>query len=773
MQNEDVVATELMGDVWPVTAPGSDPAGEDPVLYGHVELTPRGAFEARSVQTFSLTYTVGRYGIDDTGSIRVVFRFMGDWGDLQTTNPRGYNYVTASCSTGSRISLQYAKTGHQRPWFRCLTARLHGGYLREGDTITIEFGDSSQGSPGMTMQSFCEAGFEFKVLADVCAVGHYIPLPETPYISIVAGPPSVWKAVLPTARKPDEKFQLGLKAEDHWGNPTPLAQGKFRLQSSMKVNGLPDSIDYPLGERSMTFENLSVSDTGVVWIKVTDETGNCIATAGPLHIRDDLSAYWGDLHGQSGESIGITTSRNYFDFARNKSFLDVSGHQANDFQVNNAFWKYLNELTHEYHEDNRFVVFPGYEWSGNTAVGGDRNVFFRTEGRQIRRSSHALITDRSDIETDASTATALFEALQDEDCVVYAHVGGRYADIAQAHDGRLETAMEIHSAWGTFEWLLTDGFKLGHRCGVVCNSDGHKGRPGASYPGVATFGAYGGLTCFLTDDFTRDGLFECMRRRHHYGTTGCRMHMQVDVEFGAEVTLYKRDPNCYDNPESESVSSVMMGDIVKTDAATAKLNLHVNAHAPIERIEVRNGEEVVEVLRPYTEKYADNTARVRVLWSGAEYRGRGRQSNWTGRTRFTHSRVTRLEKINAWNHERKLVQNGSDTIEWDAMTTGNFGGFDVWLDIDKQKASVDLSCNHGSISAPTNSLNLTGVQLDAGGLKRQINIYRLPEELTETEMKASVEVPLHSNGDNQLWICVFTEDGFQGWSSPVFVFSKG
>ena len=162
-----------------------------------------------------------------------------------------------------------------------------------------------------------------------------------------------------------------------------------------------------------------------------------------------------------------------------------------------------------------------------------------------------------------------------------------------------------------------------------------------------------------------------------------------------------------------------------------------------------------------------------MLWSGAEYRGRGRQSNWTGRTRFTHSRVTRLEKINAWNHERKLVQNGSDTIEWDAMTTGNFGGFDVWLDIDKQKAAVDLSCNHGSISAPTNSLNLTGVQLDAGGLKRQINIYRLPEELTETEMKASVEVPLHSNGDNQLWICVFTEDGFQAWSSPVFVFNKG
>ena len=56
---------------------------------------------------------------------------------------------------------------------------------------------------------------------------------------------------------------------------------------------------------------------------------------------------------------------------------------------------------------------------------------------------------------------------------MYAHVGGRYADINKAHDPRLETAMEIHSAWGTFVWLLTDGFPLGHRSSVVCNSDEH------------------------------------------------------------------------------------------------------------------------------------------------------------------------------------------------------------------------------------------------------------------------------------------------------------
>ncbi|MCS5660558.1 MAG: DUF3604 domain-containing protein, partial [Dehalococcoidia bacterium] len=424
-----VVAGQLVGDVWPSAQPG-----EDPVLYGHVSLDPIGAFEVRSLQTFRLVYTVGRYGIDDTGSIRVVFRVVGDWGFLQMNEPKGYNFVTANTNTKARLSLDYSGIGHQRPWFKSLTVRLHGGYLSEDDTITITFGDTSQGSPGMKMQTFCEPGFEFKVLADVCAVGHYYPLAETPHISIVPGKVHQWKAVLPTLRHPGSVFRLGIKAEDNWGNPTDQASGQFTLKSTHPVEGLPNTIDYPLGKKSLILDQLKVKEPGVVRIQMLDENGTCVAEAGPLLIEDSgFSGYWGDLHGQSGESIGITTSRDYFEFARDKAFLDVTGHQANDFQVNNAFWKYLNELTAQYHVDGRFVVFPGYEWSGNTAVGGDRNVFFRDEGRQIRRSSHALLDDRTDIDTDSPSAAQLFEDLRDEDCIVYAHVGGRYADIAQAH----------------------------------------------------------------------------------------------------------------------------------------------------------------------------------------------------------------------------------------------------------------------------------------------------------------------------------------------------
>ena len=761
---ESVVDPKLVGDAWPSVSPG-----EDPVLYGHVELDPQGAFEVRSPQTFRLIYTVGRYGIDDTGGIRVVFRYFGDWGALQTTDPTAYNFVTATTSTSARIELQYSGAGHQRPWFKGLTAKLHGGYLREGDIVTIVFGDTSGGSPGMQMQTFVESGFEFKVLADVCAVGHYVPLANTPAVSIVPGPPKFWRAVLPTLRRPGEPFQLGLKAEDLWGNPSDLASARLRLVPNVEVENLPERVEYLLGTKSMTFENLKVHEPGRLWVEALLDNER-VCEAGPLLIRQgEVSGYWGDLHGQSGESIGVTTSRQYFDFARNKSFLDVTGHQANDFQVNNAFWAYLNQLTEHYQEDGRFVTFPGYEWSGNTAVGGDRNVYFRTEDRQIHRSSHALLPDRSDIDTDAPDAKALFAALQDEDCVVYAHVGGRYADIAYAHDPRLETAMEIHSAWGTFEWLLTDGFPLGHRCGVVCNSDGHKGRPGASYPGAATFGAYGGLTCFYASELTRDGIFSCLRQRHHYGTTGCRLHLEVSVHASGGGLLFDRDPKVFADASSTRVDEVMMGDIYQTDDKSVTLSVQVEAPAAIERVEVRNGVEVLQTLRPYT--VADLGSRIRVVWSGAEYRGRGRQSDWIGHARFDGCHIDHIAKINAWNHERLLEQRGSDTVEWNAITTGNFGGFDAYLD-DVDDSRLDLNCNHGSLALQLDRLGIDDAVMEAGGLERRIRVFRLPDHNPHRSLQGSVDVALQPWGDNPLWVCVTTEDGFQAWSSPIFVYRQ-
>jgi hypothetical protein len=160
-----------------------------------------------------------------------------------------------------------------------------------------------------------------------------------------------------------------------------------------------------------------------------------------------------------------------------------------------------------------------------------------------------------------------------------------------------------------------------------------------------------------------------------------------------------------------------------------------------------------------------------VLWSGAEYRGRGRTTTWKGRARFAGATIRRLEKINIWNHERLVAQQGSDTVQFDTITTGNYGGFDVWLD-GGDGGKLDLVSNHGALDLALDAIGLDDCIMEAGGLERRIKVFRLPDRLATRELTESVDIPLRPVGDNPIWISVYTEDGFQAWSSPIFAYRQ-
>ena len=82
----------------------------------------------------------------------------------------------------------------------------------------------------------------------------------------------------------------------------------------------------------------------------------------------------------------------------------------------------------------------------------------------------------------------------------------------------------------------------------------------------------------------------------------------------------------------------------------------------------------------------------------------------------------------------------------------------------------DLACNHGALEVPLDDIGLDDVVMEAGGLERRIRAFRLPNENRCREMNETVKLDLHPSGDNPIWVSVFTEDGFQAWSSPIFVF---
>ena len=735
---------------------------------GHAMISPDTPCEAGSFASLTLTYTAGYFGIDDTGSLKIVHRFASDMGKMQFNDPAGWNYVTAEASNGAVLELRYDMKGNIRPWDKPLLIRVQRGFLRDGETITVRIGDTRKGSPGIRIQTFTEPTFEFKVLVDAFATYNYVELPLQPTISVVAGPPVGFKAILPTQRKIGQSFNFGFKGEDKWGNPSHQTKGRFLLEPSLPVKGLPLHIDIDDARLATTLRDLSVEQTGELRVTVRDAAGSIVCTSNPLRIEAalDLLPFWADLHGQSEETIGTNSARELIEFARDQAFLDAMSHQGNDFQITTPFWEELNRLTAEYNKDGQFIIFPGYEWSGNTGLGGDRNVMFRDEGRQIHRSHHALVEDLSDVATDSNSAADLFTALKDENAVVFAHIGGRYADIKVAHDGRIERSVELHSDWGTFEWLLEDAFDQGYRVGVLANSDGHKGRHGARHPGASLFGAYGGLSCLLAKDLSRDALFEALRRRHHYASTGCRVHLDTRVRFDSPAQLYGDDPNLGGSVIS-TVLEARMGDILQCDDDSVTLEIDVSAGAPIERIEIRNRTSVFETWRPYAQPQLGR--RIRIIWEGSEYRGRGRQSVWDGTATFEGNSIESFQSINLWNIDKPLHKSQHNQLSWSALTTGGFGGADILL---KEGTSGTLKFDTGLVKA---NINLADIGLEdtvlktSGGIKRQARVFRMPEENKAFTAKLSRRIPRSKVFEDALYVCITLEDGHLIWSSPTYL----
>lgn len=711
---------------------------------GSATLEPQAECIAGEFWRFTLTYTAGFFGIDDSGSIKVAYRFASDMAVPQFTDPLAANFVSIHATNGAQLEYRFDVKGNIRPWDRVIYVKVVRGFLRADDQIVLQFG-GDWSSQGFQMQTFCEV-FEFKVLVDAFATCDYVELAERLQISIVAGDAESYKVIGPSKVVAGAPFRFAVKAEDRWGNPTDRVNAVLRLTSSLPVEGLERSIVLNSSTPFCVMNELRCYEEGVLTVQLTNEAGQALAASNPCQIVHAASVlpFWGDIHGQSEETIGTNSVRDYFLFARDKAFIDVAAHQGNDFQITNEFWAKLQTLTQRLNQPGTFVTIPGYEWSGNTGVGGDRNVFFLQEGEQIQRSSHALVSDLADEWSDCYTSNDLFAALANRDAFVLAHVGGRYSDLSLDEPAAVVQAVEVHSAWGTFEWLLHDALRLGMRPGVMANSDGHKGRPGASYPGASKFGSYGGLTCFYCAELSREALFECVRNRCHYGTTGARIIVEVSVECGGVAGV--------------------MGDLLVGPDATADLVLHVVGTAPVERIDFFHGTDLVSTVRPYSTD--DSSRRIRIQWEGAEYRGRGRETVWDGYLELEGNSLTSLTPVNFWNPDKKVTQQNSRRVEWQSITTGGCVGIDLYMD-DPGRGTMQLRTPLVEAEIAIGNIGYEDTVFDAGGLGRALRVYRLPE--AETSLQVSLKQRFNLNsGDNPLYVRVTQQDGHRAWSSPVY-----
>ena len=265
---------------------------------------------------------------------------------------------------------------------------------------------------------------------------------------------------------------------------------------------------------------------------------------------------------------------------------------------------------------------------------------------------------------------------------------------------------------------------------------------------------------------SRDALFEALRKRRHYGTTGPRLFMDVRARFAAPVTLFSDDPKL--GPVEMCTTQVAeMGDIVAPGKTSMTLLAEVIGTAPVEQVDVLHGKHVATTVRPF--KVGILSRRIRVRWEGAEYRGRGRETLWQSKLALTGNRMTRFAPVNFLNPERgvKEIEPGRE-LAWTSVTTGNIAGLDLWL----EKARAGTLCIQSNVVS--GSVDLAALEdmpavFDGGGLGRKLMIYRLPEEDWGRNVTFRHAVKFSGGADLPVYIRVTQADGNQAWSSPIYL----
>ena len=720
-----------------------------PENIGTATITPTGPVVAAKMGTWKVRYVVGGFGIDDGGHIRVAHRQVSDWEMPQFDKPSDSGFTTVRSNTSATLEPHAFHNVHKRPLRRALQVDVHDGALAPGDWIEITYGETGSGSPGLRAQSFVELRSEFRVFVDAFGANSYEPVAEQPWVPVIGGSAVALEVIGPSDVRQGGAFTLSVRAMDAWGNTDKRFAGDVALRANLAVKGLPADASFSVADAGVLLvEGIVAKEHGELRIEATSDDPACSAVSNALRFHDSdhrWNLYWGDLHGQTMETVGVNPARDYLRFARDEARIDFIGHQGNDFQITNEFWAELTGLMREFNDPGRFVTFLGYEWSGNTPAGGDRNVHFLGDEGDLHRSSHALIDDLSDSDSDRCPVSRIYETFAGRDDVMLVpHVGGRRANF-DFFDPSLEHVVEIHSSHGTFEWFGLDALRRGYKVGFICASDVHTGKPGASRPsagtGMESFGVRGGLGGIYAESLTRESLWEALKARRCYGTTGDRIAIWFE---------------CDGEPMGGEVSSV----------GGLSFEGSVHGTSPIQSLEILRAGEPVFEMRPRSG--GPDSRRLRVTWTGADGRGRRRGTNWDGGLSLTGGRIAAVETVGFDHPGERITDRRSSSVAWNSGTAGDLDGIELTLE-DSDGVVLSFAAGPANFDKRLDEIGRAPWRFDGGAVGRWIELEWVNPELDQNSMEISHAIRGPDAQAGAYYLRVVQKDCEMAWTSPIYV----
>jgi hypothetical protein len=704
--------------------------------YGHATLDCPETVVAGSYASWTIQYTVGALGMDDGSTLKVASNVSSDWGVPQFEDPAADNYATVETSGDAAVEAEYDPHGHVRPMRDTVTVHVSDGSLEHGDTITLTLGDRSGESLGHQAQSFPERDFELWVLVDPFETGELARVPGELRFDFVAGPAEELVAVAPSTS--DGTAEVRVRGVDFWGNAARGYEGTVAVEADGETLAAAEVTE---GAATVPVE----LEEGVHRLRVADEERGLATTTNPVVVDGDHDTlFWGDIHGQSGETVGTGTVREYFEFARDYGFLDFASHAGNDFQITESLWDTIQDAVGEFHDPGEFVTFLCYEWSANSPNGGDHNVYFRGEEAELHPSSSwQSATEDGGPRHDGTCPVAdLYERYEGrEDVFIIPHQGGRPARYGDWFDPELTPFVEILSVWGVFEWFGREALDREYPVGFVAGSDDHTGRLGASRPTNEADWAFpvdGGMMAAYAEDLSRDTLWESFEERRIYGTTGARILLDV------------------------AVAGAGMGEDVAVDG-DPQIDVSVHGTAPLQRLDVFRGAAREPIA---TEFFDAGEDRIELTWTGASSKDRHKIEDWSGALSLDAGRVADVEEVGFDHPTAGVTDRTNTTVRWEGTTAGNYQGLRVDLDA-PEDATLTFAAGPVNRQFRVGELDERRV-VDAGFLDRRLELRPVGESSTLDAERSVVDADAGS-GTTPYYVRVRQVDGEMAWSSPVFV----
>ena len=491
--------------------------------------------------TYVLEYTAGPLGVAEGGALYFQVSPFWFWETPQVrdaTNGGSENTRVETAESG--VALRCSTVGPQ-----CLQIVVGGAPLPAGAKVKITYGVQRTAPPfgAARVDAYAEAEESFFLWVDGDGNGTRALVRDEPRFAILPGPARDLVVHVPSEVAAGAEFEVALAFLD--GNVN--AATDFTGEVALTGDGLelPATVAFAAADRGRKRVRAKATGEGVHRIVAAAHGSTPAApkfeprASNPLVVNGaPRRVLWADLHGHSCLSDGTGTPEDYYDYARHVAALDVAVLTDHDhwgirkLDTSPELWQRIRKAAAAANEPGRFTTLLGFEWT--SWLYGHRHVLYF--GADAADDAKREVISSVDAATDSPQGLwAALRATKARALTFPHHPAGEPVPIdwSIAPDPEFEPVVEITSVHGTSEapdaprriegarkgHYVRDALARGYRLGFVGSGDSHNGHPGL----VHLDGPCGGLAAIVAEDDTRAAIYDALKRRLCWATSGPRI----------------------------------------------------------------------------------------------------------------------------------------------------------------------------------------------------------------------------------------------------------